>query len=129
MKARLLPWSVLLLVSALLSLAPSVLFHDLTGGAEAPEQRVEMEKRMFQALVVPSSGIAEIFGVDRTGFATAARGADVHELASTLALEHARAAVPFWFFLLTSAFELTRLARRRMREADERRLARFRFQS
>ncbi|MFN2240625.1 MAG: hypothetical protein ABR524_14670, partial [Thermoanaerobaculia bacterium] len=48
-------------------------------------------------------------------------------LASPLALEHAAGAVPFWFVLLVSTWELARYSRRRMREADARRIARFRL--
>jgi hypothetical protein len=48
-------------------------------------------------------------------------------LSSPLVIEHAAAALPFWFVLLVSSWELARFSRRRMRESDARKIARFRL--
>lgn len=124
----------LILASVVLGLVPAVLEPDLKVSApEALDRRVIVEKRLFQALVVPPSYSAEIFGRARTGYATLALsgstdGWDTLPLPSGVALEHLAGAVPFWFLLLSLAAELTRLSIRRMREADQREHARFRLQ-
>lgn len=131
MRTRLAPWAILLLLAALVSTVPAVLYHDQLNAPPAPlEGRIEVEQRIFVALTVPPSVLAEFVGRDRTTYARVALAPDAElpeTLASPLALEHAAGAVPFWFFLLVSTWELARYSRRRMREADARRISRFRL--
>ena len=131
MRTRLAPWAILLLLAALVSTVPAVLYHDqLNAPPATPERRIEVEQRIFAALAVPPSVLAEFVGRDRTTYARVALAPDgelPETLASPLALEHAAGAVPFWFVLLVSTWELARYSRRRMREADARRISRFRL--
>ena len=131
MRTRLAPWAILLLLAALASTVPAVLYHDqLNVPPSTLERRIEVEQRIFAALAVPPSVLAEFLGRDRTTYAHVALAPDAElpeRLASPLALEHAAGAVPFWFLLLVSTWELARYSRRRMREADARKIARFRL--
>ena len=131
MRTRLAPWAILLLLAALVSTVPAVLYHDqLIAPPRSLERRIEVEQRIFAALAVPPSVLTELLGRERTAYAHVALAPDAElpeTLASPLALEHAAGAVPFWFVLLVSTWELARYSRRRMREADARRISRFRL--
>ncbi|MCA1734086.1 MAG: hypothetical protein LC732_10855 [Acidobacteria bacterium] len=131
MRRRLAPWAILFLLAALVSTVPAVLYPDQLNPPPAPlEGRIEVEQRIFAALAVPPSVLTEFLGRERTAYARVALapGEELPEtLASPLALEHAAGAVPFWFVLLVSTWELARHSRRRMREADARKIARFRL--
>jgi hypothetical protein len=128
---RFAPWAILFLLAALVSTVPAILYHDqLNAPPAALERRIEVEQRIFAALAVPPSLLAELVGRERTAYARVALIPDAElpeTLASPLALEHAAGAVPFWFVLLVSTWELARYSRRRMREADARRISRFRL--
>jgi hypothetical protein len=130
-QTRLAPWAILLLLASLVSTVPAVLYHDqLSAPPTTLERRVEVEQRIFAALAVPPSLLAELVGRERTAYARVALAPDAElpaTLASPLAIEHATGAVPFWFVLLVSTWELARYSRRRMREADARRISRFRL--
>lgn len=131
MRTRLAPWAILLLLAALVSTVPAVLYPDqLSAPPATPERRIEVEQRIFAALAVPPSVLTEFLGRERTAYARVALAPEAElraTLASPLALEHAAGAVPFWFLLLVSTWELARYSRRRMREADARRISRFRL--
>lgn len=132
MRTRFAPWSILFLLAALVSLAPAILYHDPVAKVPAGlERRIENEQRIFAALAVPPSVVAEMLGRDRTTYARHALTSTIPPgapaLSSSLVIEHAAAALPFWFVLLVSSWELARYSRRRMRESDARKIARFRL--
>lgn len=132
MRARISPWLILLLLGVVFSLVPAVLYHDLRSAPAAESEReTSVEQRLFAALSVPPSLLTEIGGRGRTAYARLALAsepaAERSELSWPLAVEHAAGAVPFWFVLFVSTWELARFSRKRMREADARRLSRFRL--
>ena len=140
MRNRAAPYTILTLLAALLGVLPVALFADLNSpiekwqhywpGQPTPVHKYDMdhlppplrvEFALFKALVAPPAFVFHAFGGHPGSYgisivAPLSSNEGLHiNPPFTHAYYHLRIAIPFWLLVLVGAYELARLAARRLR--------------